>query len=246
MSDTKPEAKRVSRSVLDPYLFPLVPRLYRLLRIPRAFPPEGIVVAGHAVAIVAAFGFAFATRFGWGGLLVALGVAGNHLADMVDGTHARTTGQCRNSGELLDHFLDPLSFSYWTIGWAVSIASLPLALAAVLVLYATALLTSLRAKLTGEFRLARFGPTEMKATLVLYGLAMFAFTTGIIPGVDPLTAARLAFWALLVVGVVQLGLNLAGALVAVNRIGAPPDTTAWVLRPGREEGRPEPPESEAE
>ena len=85
--------KRVSHSVLDPYLSPLVPPLYRLLPIPKRFPPEGIVVTGHLIAICGAVGFAYSTHRPWAGLVAAACVAGSHLADMVDGTHARTTGR---------------------------------------------------------------------------------------------------------------------------------------------------------
>ena len=105
-------SKRVSHSLLDPFIGPPIKALYPRLNIPAWFPPEGIVLAGHGLAIVGALGFAFATRNVWGGLCVAIGVAGNHFADCIDGTHARSTDQCRNGGELLDHFTDPLSFTY--------------------------------------------------------------------------------------------------------------------------------------
>ena len=94
-------SRRVSHSVLDPVIGPKLKALYPHLRIPNTFPPEGIVLAGHALAIVGAVGFAFSATHWWGGLLAALGVIGNHTADCVDGTHARSTGQCRNGGELV-------------------------------------------------------------------------------------------------------------------------------------------------
>ncbi len=55
------------------------------------FPPEGIVFVGHLCAVVGAIGFACATQWWWGGVLGALGVALNHTADVLDGTHARAT-----------------------------------------------------------------------------------------------------------------------------------------------------------
>jgi len=222
-------SKRVSRSLLDPYCAPLVPRLYRALSIPRAFPPEGIVGIGHLLAALAAFGFAMSADHVWGGLLIVLGVAGNHIADMVDGTHARSTDQCRNGGELLDHFTDPLSFSYWMIGWGVSIDNLAYSLVGVLFVYATAVLTNIKAKLVGEFTLARVGPTEFKALLCLYGLAMSGI---VLAGGAGREVAYGCFSAILVTGVVQLVVNLVLAVREVNRDGGEPDTSPWEM-PGR-------------
>jgi phosphatidylglycerophosphate synthase len=228
--------KRVSHSLLDPVLFPLVPPLYRLLHIPRRFPPEGIVISGHVIAVVGAVGFAYCTHVWWGGLLIVLGVGGNHMCDMVDGTHARTTNQCRNGGELLDHFVDPLSFSYWVVGLAIAVGNLYMGLAGVIILYATAVLTSIRAKLVGRFTLARFGPTEMKAVFVLFGLTMAILTaapgsaSGGAPGDAPHTAALAFFWVMLAIGLVQLVVNLVRGVREVNREGEAPDTSPWELK----------------
>ena len=117
-------SKRISHSLLDPHIGPPIKRLYPMLRIPKWFPPEGIVLSGHVFAIVGAIGFAFSVSHFWGGILVAIGVAGNHFADCIDGTHARATNQCRNGGELLDHFTDPLSFAYWIFGWSWAVERL--------------------------------------------------------------------------------------------------------------------------
>lgn len=224
--------KRISYSILDPWLTVPLKRLYHVLPIPRRFPPEGIVIGGHLLAIVAAFGFAFSTTRWWGGLLAALGVALNHVLDCLDGTHARATGQCRNGGELLDHFFDPLSFACWLVGMAVSCGRLDLGLAAVIGLYATAVLTNIRAKMIGEFVLARFGSTEFKALLACYALGQALLTSGVVarPAADD---AALAFLVvLLVVGIGQLVLNLVRAVRAVNAHGAPPDTGEWQHRRG--------------
>ncbi len=226
-------AKRVSRSLLDPLMVPLVPKLYKLLPIPRRFPPEGIVALGHLVAIGGAFGFAYSTRFWWGGVAAAAGVAGNHLCDMLDGTHARSTDQCRNGGELLDHFTDPLSFSYWAIGIAVSVGDLRLGLAAVVIIYATAVLTSIKAKLIGTFELARFGPTEMKAIFTLYGLALAGLIAWPIGG--ELTQVALVFFcAMICVGVLQLIVGLIKSVIDVNKHGEAPDASAWQLGDDKE------------
>ncbi|MEK9985776.1 MAG: hypothetical protein VW879_13645, partial [Opitutae bacterium] len=78
-------SKRVSHSLLDPFYSRLIPGIYGFLRIPRQFPPEGIVLAGHLLAAIGGLGFALAGKYTFAGLLVVLGVAGNHIADMVDG-----------------------------------------------------------------------------------------------------------------------------------------------------------------
>ncbi len=227
-------SKRVSHSILDPYIAPLVPGLYRALRIPAWFPPEGIIAVGHLSAIAGAVGFAMCGRFWWGGVVAALGVIGNHLADSVDGTHARATGQCRNGGELLDHFTDPLSFSYWMIGLAVAAGQPWLGYAAVLCIYATAVLTGIKAKMVGEFTLAAFGPTEFKALLAGFGVVMAVVVLlpqGVLP--EELGEEEVVGWFLAVlvaVGAVSLLWNLVRTVREVNRHGAAADTQPWDFR----------------
>ncbi|NOZ41540.1 MAG: hypothetical protein GXP24_15125 [Planctomycetes bacterium] len=227
--------KRISHSLLDPLLTKPLKGLYARLHIPARFPPEGIVFVGHLCAVVGAIGFACATRWWWGGLLGALGVALNHTADVLDGTHARATDQCRNGGELLDHFVDPLSFSYWVAGLAYAADCLLLGIGGVIVIYATAVLTNIKAKMVGEFTLARFGPTEFKTLLVLFGLGMTATVSGLISTPDvstPERATRYAFWFVLllfVAGLVQLKWSLWRAVQEVNAKGQPADTTEWEI-----------------
>ena len=217
-------AHRVSHSLLDPWISPPVRSVYGKLRIPSRFPPEGIIAVGHLLSIVAAIGLAVSTRVWWGGVLVAIGVAGNHVADILDGTHARASGQCRNGGELLDHFTDPLSFSYWLVGLAVSCSRLDLGLVAVIVLYATAVLTNIRAKMIGEFALASFGPTEFKTLLVVYGLCL-----AVMNGHPLASRIALGFYIILIaVGIIQLVVSLVQAVRQVNAHGQPADTTEWV------------------
>jgi archaetidylinositol phosphate synthase len=231
-------SKRVSYSLLDPWLSWPIKRLYPRLGIPPRLPPELIVGCGHVAAIVGAAGFALSTRYAWGGAVAALGVALNHTCDLLDGTHARATGQCRNGGELLDHFVDPLSFAYWTAGLAFSATVFSpwapwVGTAGVAVIYATAVLTNIRAKMIGEFTLARFGPTEFKTLLVLFGLMQTALVGGAVS--DPATPAQLAFWFVALMtaaGFVQLNLSLWRAVREANAEGAKPaDTTEWLGAP---------------
>ena len=145
---------------------------------------------------------------------------------MLDGTHARATGQCRNGGELLDHFLDPISFAYWLVGIAVSCGRLDLGLAAVIVLFATAVLTNIKAKLIGEFTLSAIGPTEFKTLLALYGLALAGCVAS---GVGPVVTGVTVFFAgLIALGIEQLAVNLVRAVREVNRHGQPADTSEWI------------------
>ncbi|MEM7260352.1 MAG: CDP-alcohol phosphatidyltransferase family protein, partial [Planctomycetota bacterium] len=225
---------RVSHSLLDPWIAPAVPPLYRALRLPKRLPPEAIVGVGHLIAVGGAFAFAFATKIPWAGAVAALAVVGNHLCDMVDGTHARSTGQCRNGGELLDHFADPLSFAAWMVGLGYTCGRLELALVAVIFVFATAVLTNVRAKITGEFQLARFGPTEFKALLVGFGLTLTAVTIG--APEHAATIATVLFATLCGAGVLQLIVGLIDAVRTVNAEGATPDTTEWVWRTEVSEG----------
>ncbi|MCH2203086.1 MAG: CDP-alcohol phosphatidyltransferase family protein [Fuerstiella sp.] len=222
--------KRISHSVLDPWLGPPLKSLYKVLPIPRGFPPEGIVLIGHLLAILAAVGFSYSTGCWWGGLLAGLGVLGNHTADCLDGTHARATGQCRNGGELLDHFTDPLSFSYWLVGISVSCSRLDLGLVAVICLYATAVLTNIKAKMIGEFTLARTGPTEFKTLLALYGIFMAGLVGSASPSVRVENWAQGFFLVLISFGILQLVIALWVGVRDVNKHGSPPDTTEWITK----------------
>lgn len=221
-------AKRISHSLLDPFLMPPIKGMYKHLPIPHSFPPEGIIAIGHVLAIIGAIGFAFSTSRWWGGILVAIGVAGNHIADCLDGTHARSTGQCRNGGELLDHFADPLSFSYWLFGIAIGVANPTMGMAAIICLYATAVLTNIKAKMVDEFTLASFGPTEFKTLLTVVGIVLSVMT---LRGMTT-AASQLLFWffaILLTVGIVQLIIGLYQAVVEVNQTEAT-DKADWDIR----------------
>jgi archaetidylinositol phosphate synthase len=233
-------SQRVSYSLLDPWITVPLKATYPRLPIPRRLPPEAIVACGHLAAITGAVGFALSTRWPWLGLVAAAGVALNHTCDVLDGTHARATGQCRNGGELLDHFVDPLSFSYWAAGLAYAAQGYSpwapwLGVAGVIAIYAMAVLTSIRAKLIGVFTLNRFGPTEFKTLLVVFGVTQAAL--GTVAAVTPVDAARLisqtTWWfvvAMVTAGIVQLIVSLVKAVSDVNAAGtAPPDTTEWKL-----------------
>lgn len=219
---------RISHSILDPIVGPRLQSLYTHLHIPSWFPPEGIIAIGHAAAILGAIGFAFSTQTWWGGLLAAAGVIGNHTADCIDGTHARATGQCRNGGELLDHFTDPLSFAYWLVGIGLACGSLHLALIAVICLFALAVLTNIKAKLIGQFTLSRFGPTEFKTVLAILGLTL-AVLAWLQPDLAQQTAL-ITYGALILLGLIQLPIQLIQAVKEVNRSQVQADTSEWVTR----------------
>jgi phosphatidylglycerophosphate synthase len=226
---------RISHSIFDPIIGPRLKSLYPHLHIPAWFPPEGIIGFGHGFAILGAVGFAFSTQTWWGGLLAAAGVIGNHIADCVDGTHARATGQCRNGGELLDHFTDPLSFAYWLVGIGIACGSTELALVAVICLFAIAVLTNIKAKLIGEFTLSRFGPTEFKTVLATFGLSLSALTL-LQSGISQQTAL-IGFASLILLGLIQLPMQLIRAVKEVNRSEVEVDTSEWITGPTAKEKR---------
>lgn len=220
--------KRVSYSLLDPILTHPLKQLYPSQGLSAKIPPESIVLAGHLFAIIGAIGFYFSTSYWWGGLLAALGVAMNHWSDVWDGTHARATNQCRNGGELLDHFLDPISFSYYLIGISFACGYPVLGTVAVLCLMATAVLTNIKTKMTGEFTLSAIGPTEFKTFLVLTGLGLAS--TFLVPLEPAIIEKYLAigFAAVAGFGILQLVVNLVRSIHEVNQKGAPADTTDWI------------------
>jgi phosphatidylglycerophosphate synthase len=145
----------------------------------------------------------------------------------IDGTHACSTGQCRNGGKLLDHFTDPLSFAYWLVGIAIACGRLDLGLAAVICLYATAVLTNIKTKLLGEFTLASFGPTEFKSILALFGMVLCILALGWKETIDRGPVVFWFFVVLLGIGGLQLVVNLVRAIRDVNKYGQQPDTTEW-------------------
>ncbi|MBS34685.1 MAG: hypothetical protein CMO26_02020 [Thiotrichales bacterium] len=53
-------SKRISHSLLDPYIGPPIKKLYPLLAPPARFPPEGTIAIGHLSAIAGAVGFCYA------------------------------------------------------------------------------------------------------------------------------------------------------------------------------------------
>lgn len=212
--------------MIDPIIGPRLKSLYPHLHIPCWFPPEGIIAIGHGSAILGAVGFALSTQTWWGGLLAAAGVIGNHIADCIDGTHARATGQCRNGGELLDHFTDPLSFAYWLVGIGIACSSLELALVAVICLFAIAVLTNIKAKLIGEFTLSHFGPTEFKTVLSIFGLVLAALTLAE-PGISQ-QFALIGFGSLTILGLIQLPIQLIRAVKDVNRPDIAVDKSEWI------------------
>ncbi|MFV0443740.1 MAG: CDP-alcohol phosphatidyltransferase family protein [Planctomycetaceae bacterium] len=222
-------SQRISLSWLDPLLTTPLKRQYRRLSLPSQLPPEAIVGLGHLAAMAAAIGWAFATTRWWGGLLGAAGVVGNHLCDIFDGTHARATGQCRHGGELLDHFTDPLSFSYILAGIGVGMGRLDLALAGVIVLMATAVLTNIRAKLTGKFTLDRLGPTEFKALLAVGGGVVWGLQVSC-GGVIATRVLVGSFRLLLTLAAVQLVVQVIKSVREVNRLPTAPDASDWRSR----------------
>lgn len=219
-------AARLSHSLLDPYLTTPIRQYYPALHLPLRLPPEAIVLTGHTCAIAAALSLAFMPQLWWLGIVAGLFVAGHHLCDIFDGQHARATNQCRHGGELLDHFLDPLSISYLIVGWAFAAGQPLWAMPGVVVVMATAVLTNIKAKLGGTFELPRFGPTEFKTFMAVLPIAA---------GVGMLWQAELTAtilgWTLLTLtalSIIKLPFDVIAAVRSVNRSKSEVDTTEWV------------------
>ena len=79
-----------------------------------------------------------------------------------------------------------------------------------------------------EFTLATFGPTEFKTLLVLFAAVLSALCL-----TRPELASQVALvglGTLIVVGLVQLPVQLYRAVKEVNQSGSAPDTSEWVTR----------------
>ena len=103
-------------------------------------------------------------------------------------------------------------------------------MAGIIVIYATSVLTNIRAKLVGEFTLDRFGPTEFKTPLMTLAVAE-AILVSSPEGRD--LAPPLAWWFMAIVtaaGGAQLAISIWSTVREVNAVGATPaDTTEWKL-----------------
>ena len=213
---------RVTHSLLDPYVTTPARAWYPRLRLPRRLPPEAIVLFGNASAAGAAACLAASPGRPWAGLLGAGLVLLYHFADVFDGQHARATGQCRNGGELLDHFCDPVSLSLLCAGWARAGGAFEWSAAAAILVMGKGLLENLKAKLGANFEVGRFGPTELK-----FAFAGLLAATAAMPA-D--TARAMLFWtfaAALAVAWLAFPLEIAAAVRAVNRSGHEADTSEW-------------------
>jgi archaetidylinositol phosphate synthase len=220
---------KVSSSFLDAMIRPQVTPLYVRLRIPKRFPPEGIVVAGHLFALAAGFFFAYSQVIWWCGPLAACCVLFNQVLDMLDGAHARATGQCRNSGELLDHLLGPLGYAYWVIGLSVSSRFVTLAIPGLVILYSIVTISHMIHHFTGEFRLSRFGPTEFRAVMFLYGLTLpFIHIVNLKYKILSNYTFLFSIFLILVYAL-NLFQLLWSAIRRVNTEALPPDTSEWIL-----------------
>lgn len=223
------ELIKISHSRIDPFVFQLAQKLYRCLRIPPSFRPEIILFCGHILAICGAIAFWVARNNSSYGLLAAFFVLGYQFTDIIDGVHARATGQCRNSGELLDHFFDPLSFSYLIIGLSLYVDKIALMISGVICMFATATLINIRAQLTRQFIIPKFGATELRLSFVLAGLTISIFSLFVSNFITLVLVEGLS-WAIFFIGLVQLVTQLIKSCIKVNNSGIQPNTSPWNIR----------------
>jgi len=217
----KQERAKVTEGIIDKYFFFIAPgeRVYRMLHIPRWLPPEAIVILGFLFSVAAAFGFSYAHLHPHAALLASLFVYGNMVSDYMDGRHARATGQCRNGGEILDHFFDPLSFAVIVIGIGASVNRLDLAIGSVLGIYGNAALVFQEAMIMTVLTLKKVGPNEARLLFMGYGVLVWWLKS------EAVTVNFLYVSAALSLG--QLVIELVRTVNRVNRDGPPPDNTPW-------------------
>jgi len=215
------ERSKVTEGIIDRYFFFIAPgeRVYKALHIPKALPPECIVLLGFFFSAAAGIAFSQAENYVYAGLLGSLFVYGNLVSDYMDGRHARATGQCRNGGEILDHFFDPLSFAVIVIGIGSSVNRLDLSIALILGIYGNAALVFQEAMIMGVLTLKKIGPNEARLLFIGYGFLVWwqqSASFGVI---------FLYFSSALSLG--QLAFELIKTVNRVNREGPPPDNTPW-------------------
>ena len=224
-----PELLKISHSRIDPFIFPIATKLYHSLRIPPSVRPELILLSGHVIALCGAIAFWAAQLIYWYGLLATFFVLAYQFTDILDGLHARSTSQCRNSGEFLDHFLDPLSFSYLLVGLSLYVNSLPLAVASVICMFATATLINVRAQITRQFTLPTFGATELRLSLAFIGVALSVLSSFSGPIIAKVVI-EILLWVLLAVGLGQLIVQLIRTCRQIDALGIQPNTSPWEIR----------------
>jgi len=143
----------------------------------------------------------------------------------MDGRHARTTGQCRNGGELLDHFFDPLSFSVIIIGFGVAVNQPYLALLTVLGIYCNVAIVFQEAMIMGTLTLKVIGPNEARVLYMFAGLVQSTVVYSGLPGhVVPLGMLVVAT----LLSVVQTIVELYKTVEKVNKYGPEPDNDGWI------------------
>jgi len=225
----KPRGGKVSVGLVDNYLYFLCPGqpTYERLNIPTWVPPECIVLSGFAFACLAALSFSFATTYSVAGLFAAFFVYCNFVSDYMDGRHARTTNQCRNGGELLDHVMDCHSFAAIAVGIAASVGRLDLALVQLVTIYGSALTVFQEAMMLKTLTLQAIGPNEARFLYILIGLLLPACLTFASSGAAE-TAVVGFLYGTNCLSAFQLVNELIHTINRVNKFGPPPDVTPWV------------------
>lgn len=221
---------KITESFIDRHCRWILPGdgVYKFLRIPAWIPPEAIVLLGFAFSCAAGYAFSIAPHNPTFALLAILAVYGNLLADHMDGRHARATGQCRNGGEILDHFFDPLSFSVITVGLAYGVNRLDLAIVTILGIYGNVSTVFQEAKMLQRLTLKTVGPAEARFLFMSFALSLYFIFT--YQGEQQAVWFQTAF--LYGTGVLTLGqmvIELIRTVDRVNREGPPPDNRPWVV-----------------
>ena len=164
--------------------------------IPGGLTPNTISHAGHALCFLAmAILVGLWPERGWLYAASALLIQAYLWCDHADGAHARRTGQCSMTGEILDHGLDQLNTCYIAMLTAMALDAPPLAwvMFAIFIPGGPAL-TLWEQSRTGVFRLGTVNQVES-----LFVLSAALLVRGLLGG---------GFWYEISVGGLTLGLGL--------------------------------------
>ena len=182
-------------------------RLLRAIarRVPAALTSDHFTILGVLGATAAGVAYALSASHVVWLWMASAAVAVNWLGDSLDGTLARVRHTERpRYGYYLDHLVDAYSTAVIGIGLGLSpFFSLRLALGLVVVYLALSINVYLESAVFGKFRLGygRFGPTEVRAVLIVLNLAAPFFPVGFtrLIGDTALAAAAFVMLAMLAV-----------------------------------------------
>lgn len=152
-------------------------------RLPSAWRPNHLTAIGVLGAVGAGMGYALSARHPAWLWLASVMLAVNWFGDSLDGTVARVRRIERPKyGYYLDHMVDAFNTAVVGVGIGLSpYVGLPFALALVIVYLALSINIYLESSVFGVFEISYgiFGPTEIRALLVVANTMLYGGTAGL-------------------------------------------------------------------